>query len=112
MLGQYIDILGKELIDVSVKVVSFLPNFIIGIIILLAGWLFGLILGRATVHVFDIFKIDSLFGKLGFNHLSKKSGHNLSAGLFFGELVKWSVIVAFSLAAAARQLHQQHASRA
>lgn len=100
MLGQYINVLGKELIDVSIKVVSFLPNFIIGIIILLAGWLFGLILGRATVHVFDIFKIDSLFGKLGFNHLSKKSGHNVSVGLFFGELVKWTVIVAFSLAAA------------
>ncbi|MDQ1281879.1 MAG: hypothetical protein QG630_230 [Patescibacteria group bacterium] len=100
MLGQYIDILGKELIDVSIKVVSFLPNFIIGIIILLVGWLFGLILGRATTHVFDIFKVDSFFGKLGFNHLSKKSGHNLSIGLLFGELVKWSVIVAFSLAAA------------
>lgn len=100
MLGQYVDILGRELINVSIKVVSFLPNFIIGIIILLAGWLFGLILGRATVHIFDIFKIDSLFGKLGFNHLSKKSGHNVSVGLFFGELVKWTVIVAFSLAAA------------
>ena len=100
MLGQYIDVLGKELIAVSVQVVSFLPNFIIGIIILLVGWLFGLILGRATVHVFDIFKIDSAFGKLGFNHLSKKSGHTVSVGLFFGELVKWSVIVAFSLAAA------------
>ena len=57
MLGQYVDVLGKELIEVSVKVVSFLPSFIIGIIILLVGWLFGLILGRATVHVFDIFKI-------------------------------------------------------
>jgi hypothetical protein len=100
MLGQYIDILGKELIDVSIKVVSFLPNFIIGIIILLVGWLFGLILGRATTHVFDIFKIDSIFGKLGFNHLSKKSGHNLSIGVLFGELVKWTVIVAFSLATA------------
>lgn len=100
MLGQYVDILGQELIEVSIKVVSFLPNFIIGIIILLVGWLFGLILGRATVHVFDIFKIDALFGKLGFNHLSKKSGHNVSVGLFFGELVKWSVIAAFSLGAA------------
>lgn len=100
MLGQYIDVLGKELIDVSVKVVSFLPNFIIGIIILLAGWLFGLILGRATVHIFEITKISHLVGKLGFNHITKKSGHNISVGIFFGELIKWSVIVAFSLAAA------------
>lgn len=100
MLGQYVDVLGRELIDVSIRVVSFLPNFIVGIVILLAGWLFGLILGRATVHIFDITKVDHLFGKLGLNHITKRSGHNVSVGIFFGELIKWSVIVAFSLAAA------------
>jgi predicted secreted protein len=100
MLAQYINVLGQELIDVSVKVVGFLPNFIIGIIILLVGWLFGLILGRATVHVFDILKINHLFGKLGFTHISRKSGHDVTVGNFFGALVKWTVIVAFTLAAA------------
>ena len=100
MLEQYVNILGQELIDISVRVVAFLPSFIIGVIILLIGWLFGLILSRATVHVFELLKIDKLFGKFGFNHLSKKSGHNISVGIFFGELVKWTVIVAFTLAAA------------
>lgn len=100
MLGQYINVLGQELIDVSVRVVAFLPNFIIGIIILLVGWLFGLILGRATTHIFEIFKLDHLFGKLGFYHISKKSGHDFTVGNFFGAIVKWTVIVAFSLAAA------------
>jgi hypothetical protein len=100
MLAQYINVLGQELIDVSVKVVGFLPNFIIGVIILLVGWLFGLILGRATVHVFDILKINHLFGRLGFSHISRKSGHDVSVGNFFGALVKWTVIVAFTLAAA------------
>ena len=100
MLGQYIDILGQELIDVSVRVVAFLPSFIIGVIILLVGWLFGLILGRATSHIFDILKLNHLFSKLGFSHISKKSGQDVSLGRFFGGLVKWTVIIAFSLAAA------------
>ena len=100
MLAQYINVLGQELIDISVKVVAFLPNFIIGIIILLVGWLFGLVLGRATSHVFDILKINHLFGKIGFSHLSKKTGHDVSVGNFFGALVKWTVIVGFTLAAA------------
>lgn len=100
MLGQYIDVLGQELIDISVKVVAFLPNFIMGVIILLVGWFFGLILGRATVHVFEILKIDHLFGRLGFHHISKKTGHDVSVGAFFGALVKWTVIVAFTLTAA------------
>lgn len=100
MLGQYINVLGQELIEVSVRVVSFLPNFIIGVIILLVGWLFGLILGRATSHIFEIFKLDHLFGKIGFAHISRKSGHDFTVGNFFGAIVKWTVIVAFSLAAA------------
>lgn len=100
MLGQYINILGEQLIGVSVRVVSFLPNFIIGVIILLVGWLFGLILGRATQHIFEILKLDHIFGKLGFNHVSKRSGHDFSVGSFFGGLVKWAVIIAFTLAAA------------
>ncbi|MFO0743476.1 MAG: hypothetical protein U0469_00255 [Candidatus Paceibacterota bacterium] len=100
MLAQYINVLGQELIDVSVRVVAFLPNFIIGIIILLVGWLFGLVLGRATSHVFDILKINHLFGKIGFSHISKKTGHDVSVGNFFGALVKWTVIVGFTLAAA------------
>jgi len=100
MLEQYVDVLGQELIDVSVSVVSFLPHLIIGIIILLVGWLFGLILGRATIHVFEILKLNNLFGKLGVNHLSRKTGHDFTVGTFFGALVRWTVIIAFSLAAA------------
>lgn len=100
MLGQYVNILGQELIDVSVRVISFLPNFIIGVIILLVGWLFGVVLGRATVHVFEIFKLDHIFGKIGFNHISRKSGHDFSVGTFFGAIVKWTIIIAFALAAA------------
>lgn len=88
MLEQYVNVLGQELIDVSVRVVAFLPNFIIGIIILLLGWLFGLILGRATSHIFDVLNINGLFSKLGFSHLSRKSGHDVSLGRFFGGLVK------------------------
>ena len=100
MLAQYIDILGQELIDVSVQIVSFLPNLIIGIIVLLIGWLFGLILGRATIHIFEILKLNELFGKLGVSHLSRKTGHDFSVGTFFGALVRWTIIIAFSLAAA------------
>lgn len=99
MLGQYVNVLGQELIDVSIQVVAFLPNFIIGVIVLLVGWLFGVILGRATSHIFEIFKLDHFFGKLGFHHISKRSGHDFSVGTFFGAVVKWTVVVAFTLAA-------------
>lgn len=98
-MGQYIDILGQELIDVSTRVVAFLPNFIVGVLILLLGWLFGIVLGRATEHVFELFKINRLFGKLGLDTLSKRSGLNLSVGHVFEVIVKWTIIIAFALAA-------------
>lgn len=100
MLGQYVNVLGQELIDVSVRVVAFLPHLIIGIIILLVGWLFGVILGRATVHVFEILRLNEFFDKLGVSRLSKKTGHNFTVGTFFGALVRWTILIAFSLAAA------------
>lgn len=100
MLGQYVNVLGQEIINVSVNVVAFLPNLIIGIIILLIGWLFGVILGRATIHVFEILKLNDLFDKFGVSRLSKKAGHHFTVGTFFGALVRWTILIAFSLAAA------------
>lgn len=96
---EYVDILGRELIDVSTQVIAFLPNFVIGVVILLLGWTVGIILGRAVEHVFEVFKLDAFFGKLGLDTLSKRSGLNLSIGHIFDIIVRWTIIVAFALAA-------------
>lgn len=100
MLQEYVDILGEELLLVSAKVVAFLPNFFIGVLILLVGWLFGVILGRATIQIFEILGLEKFFAKVGLERLSRKSGHRLSVGVIAGAIVRWTVIIAFALAAA------------
>ncbi|HPX52601.1 MAG TPA: hypothetical protein PLE26_02415 [Candidatus Paceibacterota bacterium] len=100
MLQEYVDILGQELLVVSAKVVAFLPNFLIGVLILLIGWLFGVILGRATIQIFNILGLEKFFAKAGLERLSRKSGHRLSVGVIAGAIVRWTVIIAFALAAA------------
>lgn len=100
MLQEYVDILGQELLVVSAKVVAFLPNFLIGVLILLIGWLFGVILGRATIQIFNILGLEKFFAKVGLERLSRKSGHRLSVGVIAGAIVRWTVIIAFALAAA------------
>jgi hypothetical protein len=100
MLQEYVDILGEELLLVSAKVVAFLPNFFIGVLILLVGWLFGVILGRATIQIFEILGLEKFFAKAGLERLSRKSGHRLSVGVIAGAIVRWTVIIAFALAAA------------
>ena len=69
MLQEYVDILGQELLVVSAKVVAFLPNFLIGVLILLIGWLFGVILGRATIQIFNILGLEKFFAKAGLERL-------------------------------------------
>lgn len=96
---EYVDILGRELIDVSTQVIAFLPNFVIGVVILLLGWTVAIILGRAVEHVFEVFKLNAFFGKLGLDTLSKRSGLNLSIGHIFDVIVRWTIIIAFALAA-------------
>lgn len=100
MLQEYVDILGQELLVVSAKVVAFLPNFLIGVLILLIGWLFGVILGRATIQIFNTLGLEKFFAKAGLERLSRKSGHRLSVGVIAGAIVRWTVIIAFALAAA------------
>lgn len=100
MLQEYVDILGEELLLVSAKVVAFLPNFLIGVLILLIGWLFGVILGRATIQIFNTLGLEKFFAKVGLERLSRKSGHRLSVGVIAGAIVRWTVIIAFALAAA------------
>lgn len=100
MLQEYVDILGQELLVVSAKVVAFLPNFLIGVLILLIGWLFGVILGRATIQIFNVLGLEKFFAKAGLERLSRKSGHRLSVGVIAGAIVRWTVIIAFALAAA------------
>lgn len=100
MLQEYVDILGQELLVVSAKVVAFLPNFLIGVLILLIGWLFGVILGRATIQIFNVLGLEKFFAKAGLERLSRKSGHRLSVGIIAGAIVRWTVIIAFALAAA------------
>ena len=100
MLQEYVDILGQVLLVVSAKVVAFLPNFLIGVLILLIGWLFGVILGRATIQIFNILGLEKFFAKAGLERLSRKSGHRLSVGVIAGAIVRWTVIIAFALAAA------------
>jgi hypothetical protein len=97
---QHIIDLGSQLFLVINKVLMFLPNFIWALVIVLLGWIFGTILGRAVAHIFDILKLDHLFNALGLVHLSKRTGHEIGLGRAFGGLTKWTVIIAFFMAAA------------
>ncbi len=80
--------------------ISFLPSVIISVIVFTCGWGFGAVLGRAVEHLVSVLRVDKALHRAGFDTLSEQAGFHISVARFFGGIVKWGVIVAFTLASA------------
>ena len=99
LLQTWSEVLRLSFQNLWVGVASFVPNFVVAIIILILGWLIGALLGRAIWQVFKSLKIDDALRRAGFESLARRGGINLDSGAFIGTLVKWFVIVVFLIAA-------------
>lgn len=95
-----LDILGQALVDTSMTLIAFLPNVIIAVIIFALGWVFGAVLGRAVSHIISVLRIDNALHKAGLDTVSDRAGIRVSLAGFLGGVVKWLVIVSFTIASA------------
>jgi hypothetical protein len=89
------DILIYSFGRVFAGVVEVLPNLIIGIILVILGWIIGAALSKAIEHIFKTVKIDKALSASGLEELLSKGGIKLNSGKFVGELVKWFIIIIF-----------------
>ena len=94
------DIIGQSLVDTSLTLIAFLPHVIIAIIIFVLGWVAGSVIGRAVTHIVNMLRIDKALSHAGVDEMSTRTGVRISVAAFFGGVVKWALIVAFSVAAA------------
>jgi hypothetical protein len=94
------DILGQALVDTGMTLIAFLPSVIIAVIIFGLGWIFGTILGRAVDHLVTVLRVDKALHRAGFDQLSEKAGIRVSVAAFLGGVIKWLVVVAFTIASA------------
>lgn len=95
-----VDILGQALVDTGMTLISFLPSVIIAIVIFALGWAFGTVLGQAVNHLISVLRVDRALHQAGFDRLSERAGIRVSLAGFFGGIVKWLVVVAFTIASA------------
>ena len=95
-----LDILGQALVDTSMTLVSFLPNVIIAVVIFALGWGAGSVLGRAVGHLITVLRVDNALHRAGLDKLSEKAGIKISLAGFLNGIIKWLVIVAFTIASA------------
>lgn len=100
MLQESLIILGQALYETAIMLGTYLPSIILAIIIFACGFGFGIVLGRAVEHLVSVLRVDRALHRAGFDALSEKAGIHISVSRFFGGVVKWGVIVAFTLASA------------
>ncbi len=93
-----VNILGEALTQTGGQILSFLPNVIIAVILFVLGWVLGIFLGRAVTHVIHVLRIDHALNKAGMSVISERAGVKVSVAGFLGFIVKWTVIVSFTIA--------------
>lgn len=99
LLNTWGEVLTLSFQNLWVGVVNFVPNLVIAVLILVLGWLVGVLFGRAIWQVFKSLKVDDALRRAGFESFVRRGGVNLDSGAFVGGLVKWFVVVIFLVAA-------------
>lgn len=94
------EVIAFSLQDLYARLVAFLPNVVVAIIVLVLGWIIGIGLGNLVQKVLELLKVDTLANSLGLERLSARMDKKLSIAHFGNWLVKWFFIVATFLAAA------------
>lgn len=92
------ELLVVSLQNLWIGVIAFLPKLIIALVILVIGWLIGVLFEMIITKFIDSIKLDKLLSKTGLESILSKAGYQLRTGAFIGGLVKWFFVIAFLMA--------------
>jgi len=98
ILKTWSEVLAQSFQDLWAGVISFVPNLIVAVIIFIAGWVVGSLLGRVVSQIVKSLKVDNALKSAGSETLLNKAGFRLNSGKFLGGLVKWFIIIVFLVA--------------
>lgn len=90
----------RALSELYTKTITFLPNLLAAIIVLIIGWLLAIFLSKLIHKILQTIRIDSLAEQLGMKTLSERVGKPLSLSVFGAWLVKWFFFLGSFIAAA------------
>ncbi len=96
----YQAVVVQALGDLYSKTLTYLPNLVAAIIVVILGWLLAIFLSSVVRKILDIIKIDHLANQLGLKSLSEKTDTKLSLAALGAWLVKWFFFLGSFIAAA------------
>ncbi len=93
------DVLSRSFQNLWGGVISFLPQLVVAILIIIIGWLIGALIGRVVAQIIRSLRVDEGLRKAGVQDALARGGINLNSGAFVGGLIKWFIILVFLVAA-------------
>ena len=78
-----------------VDFLNFLPALILGLLILVFGWLFSVGIGKGVAGLLRRIKFDEVFNKEGWKEAMEKAKIHITASQFIGSIVKWILFIVF-----------------
>lgn len=99
-MPNYPDAVTTALQDLYVRVINFLPGFLVAVIILVVGWIVAVAVAKLIKSVLNSVKLDEVGDKLGLDQISARTGMKMSVSGTIAWLIKWFILIAVFLAAA------------
>jgi len=96
----YQAVVVQALADLYSKTLTYLPNLVAAIIVVIIGWLLAVFLSKVVLKILEIIKIDVLANQLGLKNLSAKTERKLSLAALGAWIVKWFFFLGSFIAAA------------
>lgn len=93
--GQAITI---SLMNMWERFVIFLPGLIGALLVFLLGLIVAMALGKVIEKIVRSMHVDDAIEKIKITHKFKEIGIKLNLAVFFGELVKWFLVLVFLMA--------------
>ena len=90
--------LSSAYIGIGPAFVQFGLRLLVSLVIFIAGWVAGTLVGKVIERLFHTLKIDNAMRQVGFEQALKRGGYNLNTGKFVGGVAKWFIIILFLIA--------------
>lgn len=91
--------ISGSLIDLWMRFIGFLPSLVGALLVFLLGLIVAVALGRAAEKIISALKVDQVLDRMKIGEKFKETGLKISISRFFGELVRWFLILVFLMAA-------------
>ncbi|MDP2629573.1 MAG: hypothetical protein Q8P45_02630 [Candidatus Harrisonbacteria bacterium] len=98
-IEEWAVVVQNSLADLWENFLSFLPDLVGAIIILIIGLIVASILEKIAERIIYYLRLDAALRSMGVDAYFSRANMNLNVGHFIGKFVYWFVVIAFILAA-------------